>query len=187
MDKKAGDRQAAENLSEIENLRAAAKRVRNALDELDTAGIYVDHTGVDWLSEAMTERRGQIGTFMEEIETQIAEMAETFEGHACSVTVYEPEGHVHSYGNYVFEVEERQRNQRHTYMVTVDEDDGAGMITSALAKGTVSMESGERINPDNFGSSSAVGWNNAVHAVVEAGKFECAEDDPVDLLEMPEV
>lgn len=190
MDEADHTEQVARSLSTAENLKKGASKARNALGELALAEIHLLHAddGGEELQDELAAIRNELEAFEEETNDAIASVADAFDGFACTVVVYDVEDSgPRPAADYIFEVEEEQRNQRHEFAVSTDDPGGAPeIITSARVLSTLSMSTGEDLNPNSFGSSAGVAWDNAVAAVVDAGKFQFAKDDAANVLVEPE-
>lgn len=209
MDKHDHVKQVADATTTPENLRAAASKVADAEDTLIEAAIRLEHTDADSLFTKGVSLSDELTAFREEINSTITAESDTFEGFACRVTIYPTSDSGPRRGDYIFEVTEEQRNQRHQFHVYVDEaedgpdssgsavpesmpsyedeaEGGPGIITSADPVKSISLNTGEELDPGNFGSSAGIAWDNAITALLDAGKFETAEDDAAELLTDPE-
>jgi hypothetical protein len=178
----------AESTSDLENLRAAAEKVEEAQAALNEANIRISAADVSVLTKEATKAKGSLAELAGDIEEAIVSEADTFEGFACTVTVYPTETNGPRAGDYVVEVAEKQRNHRHEFRVMVDEmDDGPDTITSATIVKCTSLDTGEELDPEGFGASPGVAWNNGMNALLEAGKFTATTTDVRELLRTPEV
>jgi hypothetical protein len=175
----------AEKVTEHQNHRTAAERLREAARAVEGALIHTQEGNVGQTElHALADAQEEISTALSGVEESLNDLCVTHDGCGFFARFHEvpDSGAMNTIGDLRVEVHTEALDQRHTFDVRLDTSGrGSASIEGILASGSYDAEDGA---VDSERSQRATALAIAFDVLIESG-YTADTDDPFDLLADP--